>query len=354
ACSSRGRARASAMRRVAARGGTGPQGGPGAGSDFLGRGHEPLDVAGAVARSAALDAYTERLDVGLRTRRTPARTDLDLSSDVLFRLDSAQLTGQARRTLDAAVTDLRAAGAGPLTITGHTDDSGTAAHNMTLSRRRADAVAVALRAALPDDKWPKTVAAKGETAPVVPNDSADHRARNRRVTVSAPKSTAAAPPPVPDVPLPKTTGKVADAAKGAGIALPLSRGTVSFTAGEARLLGPFAQVDLIATNVGDDDATVLDLLGQGVFTVRDEFDPFAPYGAAGVRMIAGGTVAYSLDYELTAGSHRCLCDRLLNRAIPPGSSQTIALWFPAPPAGTTTVTLDVPDTLRLTGVPVRG
>jgi hypothetical protein len=28
------------------------------------------------------------------------------------------------------------------------------------------------------------------------------------------------------------------------------------------------------------------------------------------------------------------------------------LWFPAPPPGTTTVTLDVPDRFRLTGVPL--
>ncbi len=86
--------------------------------------------------------------------------------------------------------------------------------------------------------------------------------------------------------------------------------------------------------------------------MRDEFDPYAPYGASGVRLVDGVTVAHNLDYVTAKGGHRCLCDRLLNVAIPPGGEQVIALWFPAPAPGTTTVTLDVPGRLRLTGIPV--
>jgi hypothetical protein len=167
------------------------------------------------------------------------------------------------------------------------------------------------------------------------------------------RQTAAKPPPQPaKTELPRTKGVRAIGPEGVEIALPLSRGTVRFTSRPARIRGPFLQVDLVARNVGDDDATILDYLGQGVFTARDEFDPYAPYGASGVRMFDGATVAHGLDYVTDKGSHRCLCDRILNQAIPPGSEQVIALWFPAPPPGTTTVTLDVPDRFRLTGVPI--
>ena len=85
---------------------------------------------------------------------------------------------------------------------------------------------------------------------------------------------------------------------------------------------------------------------------RDEFDPYAPYGASGVRLLDGDTAYYGLDYLVAKGGHRCLCDRLLNQAIPPGSAQRIALWFPAPATGTSTVTIDVADEFRITGVPV--
>ncbi len=325
---------------------------------------QPLDVDSAGTSAAAgLDAYTERLDVALRTKRTPDRVDLSIDADVLFRLDSAELTAGAGRAVDAAVRDVRAAGPGPLAVTGHTDDSGTAAHNQALAEARARTVAAALAKALPSGQWPMTVAGKGEAEPAVPNTSAANRRLNRRVTVSyrpaptpaatPPAPTPAATPPAPSpVALPPATGAVGTAADGVEIALPLRRGTVRFVPRPARLRGPFLQVDLVARNVGDDPATILDYLGQGVFTARDEFDPYAPYGASGVRLLDGVVTAHNLDYVTPAGGHRCLCDRLLNVAIPPGREQVIALWFPAPAPGTATVALDVPGRFRLTDVPV--
>lgn len=319
-----------------------------------GQEQQPLDPATAApAFAGALESYTERLDVALRTRRSAERVDLSLDTDVLFRLDSAELTAAAGRSLAAAVGELRAAGAGPLTVTGHTDSTGSAAHNKALSQRRAEAVAGALRRSLPDREWPKTVAAEGESRPAVPNDSAAHRALNRRVAITyrARGGAAATSAPARAV-LPATKGRQGRAPDGVEVAMPLNRGTIRFVPGPATVRGPFLLVSLAARNVGDTKATILDFLGQGVFTVRDEFDPFARYGTAGVRLLHGDTAAYGLDYESAPGAHRCLCDRILSRPIPPGSEQILSLWFPAPPPGTGTVTLDVPDRLRITGIPV--
>ncbi|MEU7901394.1 OmpA family protein [Actinoplanes sp. NPDC049118] len=326
---------------------------PPAERDGANRVQRPLDLADAAAsQAAALDAYTERLDVGLRTRRSAERVDINLDTDVLFRLDSARLTPGATKTIDAAVADLAAAGAGPLTVTGHTDSSGSAAHNQVLSQQRARVVADALRGRLPDGDWPKTVAARGETEPTVPNDSAANRALNRRVTITFRERGTAPGPRGTPVALPETKGEQGSAPDGVEVALPLNRGTIRFVPGAATVRGPFLLVNLTARNTGERKATILDLLGQGVFTVRDEFDPYAPYGAAGVRLLVGDTASYGLDYEIRPGSHRCLCDRLLNQPIPPQSEQVLSLWFPAPPAGTRTVTIDVPDRLRITGVPI--
>jgi outer membrane protein OmpA-like peptidoglycan-associated protein len=68
-----------------------------------------------------------------------------------------------------------------LYVVGHTDNVGTLANNMDLSKRRADAVVKVLTT-----KY-KVVAARlsaqgdGPTAPVASNDSEDGRAKNRRV-----------------------------------------------------------------------------------------------------------------------------------------------------------------------------
>jgi outer membrane protein OmpA-like peptidoglycan-associated protein len=315
---------------------------------------DPLDPSRTGATAAAdLDAYTQRLDVPLITRRTPRQVELTLDADILFRVDSAQLTPAAAESVAAAVADLRRAGPSPLTVTGHTDSDASAAHNQTLSEQRARTVADALTRQLPDARWPKTVAGRGETRPAVANDTAAHRRLNRRVTIGYRPKPGAAPAPAPAAgPLPKTKGTVVRAPAGFEATLPLSRGTVRFTAGRAVARGQFLQVDLLARAVGDRPATVLDYLGQGAFTIRDEFDPYAPYGASGVRLLTAGTIAYGLDYLIEDRHHRCLCDRLLNQAIPPGSEQRISLWFPLPPAGTATVTIDVPDKFRLTDVPI--
>ncbi|GIE48818.1 OmpA family protein [Actinoplanes nipponensis] len=350
---------------------------------------QPLDPASAApAFTAALDSYTERLDVAVRTRRSAERVDISLDTDVLFRLDSAELTPGAGRSIAAAVADLRAAGPVPLTVTGHTDSTGTTAHNKTLSRKRAEAVTAALRTALPDGEWPKTVVAEGESKPAVPNDSDAHRALNRRVAITyrartqnpvtaTPTATLATAPATPltatqaaatatrtaanpstgatapaPAALPKTKGKQGRAPDGVEVAMPLNRGTIRFVPGPVTVRGPYLLIPLTARNVGDKPATILDFLGQGVFTVRDEFDPYARYGTAGVRLLQGDTAAYGLDYESAPGAHRCLCDRILTKAIPVGGEQLLSLWFPAPPVGTGAVTLDVPDRMRITDIPL--
>ncbi|WP_233624615.1 hypothetical protein [Actinoplanes sp. ATCC 53533] len=72
---------------------------------------DPLDPAAAApAFAGSLESYTERLDVALRTRRTAEQVDISLATDVLFRLDSAELTPGAGKSIAAAVADLRAAG----------------------------------------------------------------------------------------------------------------------------------------------------------------------------------------------------------------------------------------------------
>ena len=150
------------------------------------------------SESGTLTAYIDQLNVPVSTTRTHDQVDIALSADVLFRIDSAEVTPAAAKSIAAAVADLRRAGPGPLTVTGHTDDTGTAAHNQTLSLARARAVADALDATLPSAQWPRTVAGKGETQPVAPNDSATGRRLNRRVTISYQPRTAA-PGPAPSV-----------------------------------------------------------------------------------------------------------------------------------------------------------
>jgi OOP family OmpA-OmpF porin len=68
-----------------------------------------------------------------------------------------------------------------LYVVGHTDNVGTLAGNMDLSRRRGDAVVAVLSAKYSAAAARLSAQGDGPTAPVASNDSEDGRAKNRRV-----------------------------------------------------------------------------------------------------------------------------------------------------------------------------
>ncbi|QCP55116.1 OmpA family protein [Trinickia violacea] len=72
---------------------------------------------------------------------------IELSADATFGFDSAMLKPQGRAAIDALAKSIADAGkADVITVTGYTDRLGSTAHNLELSRRRAQTVADALKA----------------------------------------------------------------------------------------------------------------------------------------------------------------------------------------------------------------
>lgn len=111
--------------------------------------------------------------------RRPSRIDVTLNSNVMFAKDSATLLPAATKRLAEVGTELAGRAPGSLTITGYTDDLGSAEHGLVLSRQRAEAVNKALAPHLSGISV--TVAGKGEADPAVPNKDEKSRAQNRRV-----------------------------------------------------------------------------------------------------------------------------------------------------------------------------
>lgn len=118
---------------------------------------------------------------------TPVEATYSLSGDVLFGRDKAELASSAASQLDAVVRLAHEHPGAALDITGYTDSDGSDDHNLALSIRRAQAVGGYLTAAGIDAGRLK-IGGLGAADPVVPNDSDDHKAMNRRVviTVQAP------------------------------------------------------------------------------------------------------------------------------------------------------------------------
>ncbi|WP_223167029.1 OmpA family protein [Nonomuraea sp. SYSU D8015] len=114
---------------------------------------------------------------------------LAVTSDVLFALDKWQLTAKARQRLAKVAEKVGAEGAGGVVkIEGHTDDQGSDAYNLTLSRRRAQAVEQAMRTLLTGPGVTLHASGYGESRPKLPNivdgrPVDENRAKNRRVEI---------------------------------------------------------------------------------------------------------------------------------------------------------------------------
>jgi OOP family OmpA-OmpF porin len=109
----------------------------------------------------------------------------DLSTESTFAVDSAVLKASIKSELKDAVTILKTYPQAMVKVTGHTDSTGSDAYNMTLSDKRAKAVATAIVAeGVNADRI--TVKGAGETQPVATNKTAEGRAQNRRVEIVIP------------------------------------------------------------------------------------------------------------------------------------------------------------------------
>jgi len=99
---------------------------------------------------------------------------------VTFDLNSAKLTKQSEKTLDAAVAVLEKYPEIKVEISGHTDSSGKREHNLTLSRERADAVVKYLADHGIAGARMQTRGA-GPDEPIDTNKTKQGRANNRRI-----------------------------------------------------------------------------------------------------------------------------------------------------------------------------
>ena len=150
--------------------------------------------AGAAAQTKVLDLVFHVEDLGgkvesLEVKETPTEVRIDLSADVLFDFDKANLLPKAQQTLARAADIIRDKAKGSVRIDGYTDAKGSDAHNQPLSERRAAAV----------ETWFKTkgnlknvvfvTQGFGAKNPVAPNtkpdgsDDPDGRQKNRRVEI---------------------------------------------------------------------------------------------------------------------------------------------------------------------------
>lgn len=99
---------------------------------------------------------------------------------VSFRKGSYELAESSHPALERIVDVINDCDGITITVEGHTDSVGAESANQALSERRANSVAKYLvRMGLPETRV--NARGRGETNPIAPNDTADNRAKNRRI-----------------------------------------------------------------------------------------------------------------------------------------------------------------------------
>lgn len=110
----------------------------------------------------------------------PAEGDIVAMWEVFFEVDSHELLPQSYNELHRLLQLLADNPGMRIELRGHTDNTGTRSHNLTLSQERANAVAEYL-AAHGVDRKRLSANGYGNTMPIDSNDTAEGRMRNRRV-----------------------------------------------------------------------------------------------------------------------------------------------------------------------------
>ena len=152
-------------------------------------------AVGGVAGGVAGNVWSKRMQdqkkqmeeatagTGVAVTQTPDnRLKLDIPSDISFDVGRADIKSNFRSVLDTFASGLVKNSASTVTIIGHTDSSGTDAVNNPLSINRAAAARDYLATrGVASNRF--TIDGRGSREPIVANDSAANKAKNRRVEI---------------------------------------------------------------------------------------------------------------------------------------------------------------------------
>lgn len=158
--------------------------GKSAGTAVVGAGIGAI-AGGMIGQQLDAQAGDLRTSLGndrIKVVNTGSSLVVTMPDDITFATDSARLTPVIRTNLRALATHLKKYPNSTVQVVGHTDNTGSAAYNLNLSRQRAAAVTQVL---VNNGISPSRITSigRGEDVPVASNLSAEGRAQNRRVEI---------------------------------------------------------------------------------------------------------------------------------------------------------------------------
>ena len=139
-------------------------------------------MLGACADNTDYNTFPDNGNTPWHQSRAEHETDYEIADHVLFRNDSAELGDRGAGIIAALAEEARHHKGAAIVVDGYTDTTGTADHNLDLSRERAQTVASALMKEGINDRRIETHGF-GETHLAVPTADQVSEPRNRRVVI---------------------------------------------------------------------------------------------------------------------------------------------------------------------------
>lgn len=141
----------------------------------------------APAKVLDIKSVVEDLSGDERREDTNENVTFALQAEVLFPKNSAKLNPQAKSRVQIIADEIKAQNPSKVRVFGFTDNLGSYAHGLALSKKRAEAVHDLLAGALGSTDVTFEVRGYSEDYPIADNSTEEGRKKNRRVEVSFPR-----------------------------------------------------------------------------------------------------------------------------------------------------------------------
>ena len=139
-------------------------------------------VTGSFLDQQEADLRRQLENDDIRITNTGDRLIVTMPQDILFPVDSAVVNSGLRSDLTRVASSLQRYPDSRVQVVGHTDNTGSAAYNQSLSERRANSVAdVLMEGGVPFARI--QTYGRGEDQPIASNLTEEGRAQNRRVEI---------------------------------------------------------------------------------------------------------------------------------------------------------------------------
>lgn len=119
----------------------------------------------------------------IAVRAEDEQVKMQVPDTLLFDFDKSVLKPEAKEVLDDVSRMLQTYDGGDIQINGHTDNVGDDSYNVSLSKKRAEAVKKYLDDKQAISSFNVSVNGFGKEQPIAPNDSEANRQKNRRVEI---------------------------------------------------------------------------------------------------------------------------------------------------------------------------